>query len=409
MTHPKRVSKDDNFENVNNYSLQINRWFLEPIGAWPQMNTLSTIKRITVLIQIFICSMIVAINAVPCMLYVSLEKESFKSKLNVLCPLLHRITGTINYCVLLQRSKDIQDCIRHMEMDWQIVQRINDREVMLQHAKVGRFISGICAAFMQGGAILFALGKAIKTTTFMISNETYTMHPLTCPAYSKIIDTRFSPINEIMLTVQVISAFVASSSTVGICGFAAVFAMHACSQLNVLYTWLNELVDDQDKEPCSVNKKLAIVVEHHLRILSFIARMESIMHKACFAQMMGSTINMCLCGYYIIMNWGSGEFHLTKIISYIISYLSMCFNIFIFCYIGEVLTEQCKHVGEMTYMTNWYKLPHKTALCLILIIARSSSLIKITAGKLFHLSIATFGDVMKTSIVYLNFLRTMTT
>lgn len=44
-------------------------------------------------------------------------------------------------------------------------------------------------------------------------------------------------------------------------------------------------------------------------------------------------------------------------------------------------------------MTDWYNLHHKTARGLILIIARSHNVIKITAGKLFHLSIATFGDV----------------
>jgi len=44
-------------------------------------------------------------------------------------------------------------------------------------------------------------------------------------------------------------------------------------------------------------------------------------------------------------------------------------------------------------MTDWYNLHHKTARDLILIIARSNNVIKITAGKLFHLSIATFGDV----------------
>jgi len=44
-------------------------------------------------------------------------------------------------------------------------------------------------------------------------------------------------------------------------------------------------------------------------------------------------------------------------------------------------------------MINWYELPHKTALGLILVITRSSNVIKITAGKLFQLSIATFGDV----------------
>ncbi|EFN78618.1 Putative odorant receptor 13a, partial [Harpegnathos saltator] len=402
----KGISKQIDFENVNDYSLQINRWFLQPIGAWPQINSSSMVKRIFMSIQIFTCAMTVAIITVPCILYVSFEKESFKSKLNVMGSLLHRIMGTVNYYVLLKRSKDIHDCIRHMEIDWQIVQRINDREVMLQHAKIGRFIAGISAAFMQGGAILFTLGRAMKTTTFVIDNETYTMHPMTCPAYSKLINTRFSPINEIMLIVQVFSAFVVSSSTVGMCSFAAVFAMHACGQLSVLYTWLNELVDDDDKEERSINKNLAVVVEHHLRILSFIARMENIMYKACFTELMGSTLNMCLLGYYFIVNWSA--FDATKVVSYIILYLSMCFNVFIFCYVGEILTEQCKHVGEMAYMTNWYKLPKKSALCLILIIARSNNIIKITAGKLFHLSIATFGDVMKTSMIYLNILRTMT-
>lgn len=44
-------------------------------------------------------------------------------------------------------------------------------------------------------------------------------------------------------------------------------------------------------------------------------------------------------------------------------------------------------------MTDWYCLPYKTALGLILIISRSSAVIKITAGKLIQLSIATFSDV----------------
>lgn len=50
-------------------------------------------------------------------------------------------------------------------------------------------------------------------------------------------------------------------------------------------------------------------------------------------------------------------------------------------------------------MTNWYNLNPKTARGLVLIIARSGKVIKITAGKLFSLSIATFGDV---SNVYIN-------
>lgn len=53
----------------------------------------------------------------------------------------------------------------------------------------------------------------------------------------------------------------------------------------------------------------------------------------------------------------------------------------------------------MAYMTDWYKLPRKTMLSLILIIMQSSHTIKITAGKLVQLSIATFGDVRNAQLL----------
>ncbi|XP_024880016.1 odorant receptor 4-like [Temnothorax curvispinosus] len=224
-----------------------------------------------------------------------------------------------------------------MEEDWKIINRFEDREIMLQYAKFGRFVAGICGVIMHGGAFLFSIAKAIKTVPITVGNETFRMHPMTCPIYSKIIDTRFSPVNEIALIVQFLSTFIVSSSTVGGCSLAAVFAMHACGQLNVLCAWLHELVENQEKNH-KAERKLAVIVEHHLRVLSFIARVESIINKISLAELMGCTINLCLLGYYLIMAWA--DFDATKIASYVNVYLSMAFNIFIFCYIGEIIAEQ---------------------------------------------------------------------
>ncbi|XP_012062990.1 PREDICTED: odorant receptor 4-like [Atta cephalotes] len=407
MSNFKCASENDRSKNHNDYSLQFNRWFLKPIGAWPQTDELSLVWKILVLLQIFICSSIVASNMIPCLLYVLFEKDNFKLKLNATVPLLHRVMGSIHYWVLLKRSGDISNLIRHMETDWCLVQRF-DREIMLQQAKFGRFVTIICGIMMQGGCLLFGIGHLMKTATISIGNETFTKHvfPKTCPVYNKIIDTRFSPVNEIVLILQNLTMLIVSSSTVGACSLAAVFAIHACGQMNVLYEWLHELVKNQEKRNDKTKQKLGAVVEHHLRILSFISQMESIMHKISFVELTGCTVVMCLLGYYIIMAWETLD--KAKITSYFILYLSTGFNIFIFCYIGGIVTEQCKLVGEMAYMTDWYNLHHTTARSLILIIARSNNIIKITAGKLFHLSIATFGDVIKTSMAYLNFLRTMT-
>ncbi|KOC58744.1 hypothetical protein WH47_10407, partial [Habropoda laboriosa] len=54
-------------------------------------------------------------------------------------------------------------------------------------------------------------------------------------------------------------------------------------------------------------------------------------------------------------------------------------NIFILCYI-----EETTKVGGKVYMTEWYRLSQKTALGFVMIISRSSMVIKITAGKFVY-------------------------
>ncbi|XP_071641285.1 odorant receptor 10-like isoform X1 [Temnothorax longispinosus] len=402
MTKSKHMSRSTSLKSNIDYSLQLNRWFLKVIGIWSQINGSS---KILVLLYIFICVILMACIMIPCTLFMLFEDANIKLKLGAVAPLLHRIMGWVNYYVLLRRSGDIRKLIRHMEADWEIINRIEDRKVMIQYAKFGRFVVGICGMFMHGSAFLFSVAKVMKTVPITVGNETIRIHPMTCPIYSKIIDTRFSPVNEIALIVQFLSTFIVNSSIVGGCSLAAVFATHACGQLNVLYTWLHELVENQ-KGNHVTERKMAVIVEHHLRVLSFIARVERIMNKISLVELMGCTMIMCLMGYSFLL--ALEDFDATKITSYINVYLSMAFNIFIYCYIGEIITERCKHVGEMAYMTDWYNLHHKTARGLVLIIARSNNVIKITAGKLFHLSVATFGDVIRTSMIYLNLLRTLT-
>ncbi|XP_024894151.1 odorant receptor 82a-like [Temnothorax curvispinosus] len=401
MSDPKHVI--DN-KNADDYGIQLNRWFLISLGAWPQTSASNKIKKLAVSMQIFIFSATMAIILLPCMLHMALEKRDIKTKLNALVPLVNRLMGSINYWALLTRNKDIQRCIWHMEADWKLVRRSVDREVMFQYAKIGRFMTVICATFMHGATVLLTAVTSMKRITVIIGNRTITMHPMTCPMYSKMLDVRLSPANEIMLGIQTFSAFVMASSTVAICSLAAVFAMHACGQLNVMHTWLNELAEEKNNH--LAEQKLAAIVKHHWRVLGFVQQIESIMHKACLGELMGCTMCMCLLGYYTVMTWNA--FNGAKILTYFIGYIAMGFNIFIYCYIGEILTEQCKKIGDIAYMTNWYKLPHKTALSLILIIMQSSHIIKITAGKLVLLSISTFGDIIKTSTAYLNILRTMT-
>lgn len=238
------------------------------IGIWPRMSTATKAKRVSSYVHIFICFSFITIVTVPFLLYVWLEEKDMEIKLSMIGPLSHWIMGTINYCLLLARSSNIRECVRHMETDWRLVKRHEDQQVMLQQAKVGRFVAIICAIFMQSGTFLFAIRKSLTTTIVIVGNETISMRLMACPIYSKFIDTRFSPANEIMQVVEILSTFIVNSVTVGICSLDAIFAMHAYAQLSVLFSWLNKLVD-QNNENNFAQRRLAIVVEHHLRVLRY--------------------------------------------------------------------------------------------------------------------------------------------
>ncbi|XP_018046461.1 PREDICTED: odorant receptor 4-like [Atta colombica] len=391
--------------DASDYSIQLNRWLLKLVGAWPSSASTTVREKVFSTILIIICYSLIAYTVIPCILNILFEEIDVQKKLRAIGPLSHWCMGGMNYFSLLFRRRDIHRCVEHVRTDWRMMTEIEDRHVMFKYAKFGRFIVGLCAIFMHGGVFSHTILQGVTPKFESIGNVSVKVRVLLCPTYSKFIDITKSPTGEIALTMQLLSSIVVNSVTAGACSLAAVFAMHACGQLNILMRWLDQL-DDQ-KQQDMVHHQLAIIVEHHLRVLSFVAQMEALLNQICFVELLGCTFNLCMIGYYVITGWNTVETAMTVACMMII-YISMTFNIFIFCYIGETVTEQCKQVGQIAYMTNWYHLPYKTARGLILIISRSSSVIKLTAGKLVHLSIATFGDVIRSSMIYLNMLRTMT-
>ncbi|XP_060817351.1 odorant receptor 13a-like [Bombus pascuorum] len=406
MSNEAVVIEADSNSN-SDYSLQLNRWFLKPIGAWPSSPSTTKLERIISFVLNIICFSTVTITVIPSLLLIILDDQSINFKLKALCFVSHWIISSVNYTALLLHSKDIRQCIEHMESDWRTVIREEDQHVMLKNAKFGRFVAAFCAIFMQGSVLSFCFVTALNTVEIQIGNETRVLHVLPCAVYKKLVNVDESSTNQIMFFLQVSSAIIANSSTIGIFSFAAVLAAHACGQLNVVRLWITEFVNEASgKKKSDGSIQIGAIVERHLRTLNFISYIEDIMNKLCLLEMLRCTTDICVTGYYILSEWA--EHDIQNLTSYFMMLVTMCYNIFIICYIGEILTEQCKKIGEVVYMTNWYYLPGKTILDLIMVIARSNVVVQITAGKLVHMSVYTFGSVIKTAFAYLNMLQQMT-
>ncbi|XP_076675878.1 odorant receptor 4-like [Andrena cerasifolii] len=393
--------------DASDYSLQLSRWCLKPIGAWPATYATTRLQRVASFVVNVLCYCTISFTLIPCILYVTLEDADIQLKLRALGPLSHWFVGGLNYTTLLLRSKEIRQCMEHIQADWRTITRAKDQSAMLLNAKFGRYVAAFCAGFMQGGLSLYCVVTWFSTEIVYVGNRTRTVHILPCAVYKKLLNVDASPMNEIVFLLQCLSGLIVNSSAVAIFSLAAVFTAHACGQLDVLMTWVTEYVNETGREnKDSYSGEIRVVVEHHLRVLSFISRIEAVMQRICFLELFRSTFNICMLGYYILTEWPDHNYQ--SITAYFMVLMSTSFNIFIVCYIGEVLTEQCHKIGEVVYMTDWYQLPYKNARDLIMVIARSSVVTKITAGKMIHMSVYTFGSVIKTAFAYLNLLRETT-
>ncbi|XP_019699413.2 odorant receptor 63a-like isoform X2 [Harpegnathos saltator] len=387
-------------------SIQLNRWIMKPIGVWPRSIEISWAERLVYMLVNVICVSLIGFLFIPCAIYIALEVEEIYDMLRLFGPMSFCLMAVVKYSSLICRENDIRRGIEHIENDWMNTRHYDDRSIMIRNAKFGRRLVAICAFFMYGGAVFYYLAMPFShgKITELGSNLTY--RPLVYPVARLIVDARYSPVSEIFFWLQCVSGFLTHSITTVACSLAAVFVMHAYGRMEVLMKWIEHLVDGREDFCSNVDDRLAMIVQQHVRVLHFVSLTDRILREISIVEIIGCTLNMCFLGYYVIMEWETVE--LASYVTYTILFTSLTFNIFIFCYIGELIAGQFKKIGEISYMIEWHRLPRKNGLCLVLMIVMSNSSVKLTAGNYVELSLNTFGDVVKTSVAYLNMLRTLT-
>ncbi|XP_014612514.1 PREDICTED: odorant receptor 63a-like [Polistes canadensis] len=360
---------NQNYKEDMKYATKLNRWLLKPIG---------------------ICFFFFA-----AVLYLIVDVQDIQVRLSKV--------GSLSFCVMILTN--IKYCFNYMENDWKNVKRVEERQIMFEYVDFSRRLILVSAVFAFGGVIIYRVTIPVFSPKIVVGNISF--KPLAYPISKVIMDTRQSPTNEIMICLQCFAGMVMSTITVSCCSMLTVSTMHACSQLKILMSYMNYLVTGRSDENNNVEERLSYWVQRHVRILSFISFIQQFLQNISLIEVLGCTLNMCMLEYYLIM--GLNKDSLFHTLTYTILIISFAYNVFIFCYVGEILSDECRKVADVTYMIDWYRFEGRQGLFLILIIAVSSlSSHRLTAGKFIELSISSFGVLVKTSFAYLNMLRTVT-
>ncbi|XP_003700935.2 odorant receptor 13a-like isoform X2 [Megachile rotundata] len=391
-----------NYENDIIYVTKYSRWILMSIGIWP--GSLKGSAKFLSKIAIGFGNLVLFFAIIPFSLHIVLEQKDTVIMLKMLGFLSFCLISVLKYWALAMRKPKIERCIELMQTDWKQVEFRRNRHMMLKYGKVGRDLTILCIVFMYSGGTIYHTIMQYAIGSF-IDEHNRTIKPLVYPTYSALYDVQKIHVYVLVYTVHCMCGYVIYSVTAGACGLAALFATHTCGQIDIVLNRLNGLVDGNLMRHDDLNERLIEIVEHHLRTLRFSAMMETVLQEVCFLEFVGSTFMICLLEYYTIVDWKqSNTIGLT---TYTLLLISLTFNIFILCYIGDLLIEKSTSIGTSSFEIDWYRLPTKTIRGLILIIAMSNNPVKISAGGIVTLSLSTFVNVLKSSLGYLSFLRTV--
>ncbi|XP_014475020.1 PREDICTED: uncharacterized protein LOC106744614 [Dinoponera quadriceps] len=403
-------------------TLMWNRWLLRIIGIWPLVypNT-TTIEKILATFSFALCWTVLSLLLVLTSMYTFSDRSIMGEKMKMLGPLGYVFFSMLKYLLLVIRHKSIRRCVRVLSADWRMVQEGYHREIMIRDATKGHLLSKFCIMFMYCGGLSYNTVMPFLSQT--PENElNITVRPMAYLGFDILFNLQIMPVYVFAFCLQCFTGVVMFNITTSVCCLAAMFVAHACGQMDIVINRVENLI--KGEEQCSrvkFERCMAIIVQHHVRALKYLmeaglrfcrfsANIEDTLREICLVEMVGTTLIMCLVEYSLItvttyriyfkrckniisysQEWNNSDN--IAIFTYFFLFLSFVFNIFIFCYIGELLTKQCSKVGYTSYKIEWYNLSGKTALDLMLMIAISRHPVQITAGKMISLSFANFGNV----------------
>ncbi|XP_017759707.1 PREDICTED: odorant receptor 4-like [Eufriesea mexicana] len=396
--------RNNHYENDIHYTLQMCQWLLKAIGLWPLIYSYtSKLEQLVSIFLMTVCLFSMLFIILPSGHHAFFVDKRIETKLQMFGPVGFCLSSAIKYCYIGLKGPYLERCMQHVRKDWKMVQDPNHRAIMLKYVTISRKLITVCAVFLYTGGMSFHTVMQLLSTER--NKENITLKPLTYAGYDSFLDVQSSPAYEIVFFLHCFAGMVMYSVATAAYSFAAIFVTHSCGQIEIQLSKLQNLVKKKEEGKKNGSDSIVTIVRDHVEILGFSNNIEEALREICFMEIIESTLNMCLLEYYFITEWQNSD--TIAMLTLFTLLISFTFNIFIFCYIGETLTEQCSQIGTISYEINWYDLPAKEAYDLILLISVSQNPPKLTAGKMVDLSLNTFSSVVKTSVAYLNLIRTV--
>lgn len=255
-----------NYERDIVNTLIWNRRLLRILGIWPLLhpNTTSKIEKMIATFSFVLCWIVLSLFLVLTSIYTFSDRSIMRDKMKMLGPLGYVFFSMLKYLFLVVRHKSIRRCVRVLSADWRRVQEDDHRKIMIRSAEKGHLLSKFCIAFMYCGGLSY---NTIMPFLSQMPQQNVTFRPMAYLGYDILFNLQLMPVYVFAFCLQCITGIVMFNITTSVCCLAAMFVAHACGQIDIVITRVENLVKDEKRNSVQFERCMAIIVQHHVQAL----------------------------------------------------------------------------------------------------------------------------------------------
>ncbi|XP_046815746.1 odorant receptor 13a-like [Vespa crabro] len=388
---------DDKKSSHVHYACGWNIYSMRFMGLWPDEKLISPSENIKVFSAIFFMFFFVSLPQTINLFFIwgdfDLVVENLSmDNMTISIAILKTIAFWFN-------GKSLKGLLNFMEKDRKEATKEDDVKRMMIVAEISRKIT-ITANIMCNSLVVFYAIMHLATNYASARG-------LFFPAYFPW-ETKPSPNYELIFFGQLMGSFYACATYSVVDTFVATLVLHVCGQLANLR---HELINLRSETNNEFQAKLGRIVKKHEYLNGFTETIENCFNIMLLIQMLGCTITLCLESFQTLesLTGEKDKFFLLELgcAAFYVCYILI--QLYLYCYVGERLLSESTEMATAAYECEWYNLSPNEAKCLILIMRRARSPLRITAGKFCSFNHELFSEVVRTSMGYLSVLYAVKT
>ncbi|XP_057329426.1 odorant receptor 33b-like isoform X1 [Microplitis mediator] len=387
------------------YAVGWNPFMLNFIGAWPQSS--NGIFKYKIWFCFFCVLMFIWIPLTASIYPLWGNMDAVIGCLSISIPL---IIAMMKLVIFYYYKKEVKIFIDLIAKDWTITRKDNERIPMIKMAYLSRVISFISVFLINSTIIayfLFKIWMAMQIKKQRINHDSNVVIDLLYPAYLPY-STKELKYYLPTWAIQCFTTYFSTTAYASFDSFMSMILLHICGQLAIIGISIKNLVNETNFENIyKFRWSLGQIVKRHEELNQLIELMENSFCSILLPQMLVCTLAFCFQGYMLTMNLvdsANNNMSILEIMFFSSYMIYTILHLFIYCYIGDLLSFQSTLITQTCYESNWFNLPFREARLLMIINYRSYKPLAITAGKFCSFSRHLFIVILKTSFGYLSML-----